>query len=525
MRIFRKWRNYRQKPPFGAEIDWSDTITHGLVGCWLFNETIGKPCNIVTKNNYAKFAGTAYLTPHGLYNYGNNSYTDVDPFVVEAGSAWTVHIWLIADNYEADDDSVFLQQLDGSSTSGRSWLYRELSTGTLCSYLGGAPTDSGVSTPIGKEFSCSVITTGSQIKLFFNGIMKTARSDVTEFADGNFRFGNHKSLLLKNFNGTFFHCFLFNRALSDDEILRLHEEPYSFFLAPALWFCIDLGAGQSYQVVGNIPIGLIPSSVKEVRYYRQGEVPIVITPQAEKQAVYRQEGAQQISIAPQAEKRATYRKTGEILMQIGLAAEKQARYFSIGQIPIAVQVAGETKALYRRSGNVPLSLIPDASVAAYYRHEGNIPVALNVQADIACTFKVAGNLGFVLLPQGTWQYVPAAGGIVYTYEGNIPIAIMPQAEKKAVFRKTGQVFLNISPNAEMQAIYRPISELVMKLLPEGEVRAEWLIKGEIQLRVMPAGVAVLIRPSEQEDWYFVGVIEEDDIRAVFDEALHGVIWP
>ena len=42
-----RWNNPRVKPPFGAQIDWSNPITEGLVGCWLFNELQGNIHNLV----------------------------------------------------------------------------------------------------------------------------------------------------------------------------------------------------------------------------------------------------------------------------------------------------------------------------------------------------------------------------------------------------------------------------------------------------------------------------------------------
>ena len=50
-----------QKPPLGIQIDWSNPITKGLVGCWLFNEGSGdKVYDLSGNGNTGTLTGMAF---------------------------------------------------------------------------------------------------------------------------------------------------------------------------------------------------------------------------------------------------------------------------------------------------------------------------------------------------------------------------------------------------------------------------------------------------------------------------------
>ena len=538
MDIWRKWRNPRQKPPFGARIDWSDPITIGLTSCWLFNEFVGLPYRFVE-------TGDVSWKKDGLFFNGSSDlkYLDyADLSKIKYGA-----VTYIVEKLDNSANYAVMSFTDGSSYNTNAHFFR---------YDGNFQ----INLKIGDQHQQSFYTTSGDVApgvrhvitfmvnqdgncIFINGQQRTdlsynAGSETTTlfWADipGLDEF-HLARLYVPNvpqyyywLKGYIYYFLIHSRPLLDDEIEHLHHEPYSFFLVPAarIFDLAPASGGQTYFYEGNIPLSLLPSHAKEVRYYPPlGGAPIVLTPQGQVRASYQKEGSQQISLTPQADIKATYVKDGSVLMQIALAAEKQAKYFAAGEIPINLQVQGEKKALYEKSGALSFSLLPFSRVQATYAKEGSVSFSLALESDIACTFRVEGSVGFILLPQGSWTYVPATGGAVYTYEGNIPIALAPEADVKAFYKKQGGLFLSLSPTSSWQAKYRHVGELLLSLVPAGEKQASFLIEGEIQLHLVPEGVAVVIKPSGQEELFVVGIIEEDDLRAVFDGAVHGEIWP
>lgn len=75
---------YLSKPPPGVQIDGSNPLTNGLVGCWLFNEGAGLRANDLSGNgnhgvltNFEPFSATSGWQGQGLAFDGSNDYVDL----------------------------------------------------------------------------------------------------------------------------------------------------------------------------------------------------------------------------------------------------------------------------------------------------------------------------------------------------------------------------------------------------------------------------------------------------------------
>jgi len=239
-----RWNNPTIKPPFGAQIDWSNPITEGLVGCWLFNENCGIPLNLVTKNIGALLNG-AQWSNNGLKFDGVDDYVDLDAITIGNSEPLTVATKFRM-LHEESEDMVIIQQLDGTGT-GRSLLYRNVTYNQVATYLGGSELRGGPIWYRGRNYTATLTTDGVERRLYFEGNLVAGPStDATEFVNGKIRLGAHKNLSnSSHWNGYIYYVFFYKRNLSEFEIKQLYHEPYSFFLYPQYWYLVDFGVVQT----------------------------------------------------------------------------------------------------------------------------------------------------------------------------------------------------------------------------------------------------------------------------------------
>ena len=253
MTIFRKWRNYRQKPPFGAEIDCSDPITHGLCYCLLANEFYGS-----VLHDESQFRHRCVLMG-ASWKAGNLLFDGADDY------AYTPHndILSLGGAAPATWEMLFIQTKDGAPErllakedrangkvryylSTRADIDYSIRFASYTNYTWYTLSSSVNALKIGEIIHVVFTYDLSNLKVYVNGKL----DNVTAFSPSYFPADSARNLwigydpyYLPYFGGTIHHIRLWNgKCLSDDEILRLHEEPYSFFLTPAPWFMIDLGA-------------------------------------------------------------------------------------------------------------------------------------------------------------------------------------------------------------------------------------------------------------------------------------------
>ena len=233
------------KPVVGSQIDWSNPLSRGLVGCWLMNE--GGGAKIINLKNSQKET----LTNAVWQNYikGSSIYTDNDQYIQFTNkiSGYGITnkmtaVWMGVVTGIATDQSGFLWgQHDNDSLTYDWGIYRSYSTQRFAFYITTATALSATmpnnSSPLNLPSMVVGTYDGANIKIYQNGIAGTITAQTGNVTNvDNFYLGytwgnlGVSYVLMKTS-----YLLLFNRALSPSEIRSLYENPYQFIKPPTIW--------------------------------------------------------------------------------------------------------------------------------------------------------------------------------------------------------------------------------------------------------------------------------------------------
>lgn len=225
-----------QKPQLGESIDWSNSKTKDLVGCWIFNESSG---NII----------------HDLSGNGNDgAYTGGNASWVSGEKGPTV------DFVASDSDRI---DVNGSTHLGRPYtlVWRQRIDGTTGERqpfgfdfssqftVGNGTTvmrnyDSGylicpTSDAVGEYVTYAFIGTDSSRTFYRNGTFEAGNATAAlDYGDVDFDIGSRKNGGV-NWEGAIDYFYIFNRALNPQEIQSLYADPYQIFQQPKLWYLAE----------------------------------------------------------------------------------------------------------------------------------------------------------------------------------------------------------------------------------------------------------------------------------------------
>ena len=236
------------KPSVGYGVDWSDPISKGLVGCWLFNEGAGAfAFDIARKNKGTLTNGPTWTSGKfgkGLSFDGTNDYVNIGDVLDQTGSfslsAWvkragdspTGRAGTIVGKEMASTAQFMLEIIDSSEgTSPNTVRFITFGLAVISVYSTQTITN-GQWYHIVATFDSSSITQ----KIYIDGVQNatqtttgtmTANSDTLKigYSQGTGASNNY-------FFGVIDDVRIYNRALSAGEVKRLYSEPFAGILSP-----------------------------------------------------------------------------------------------------------------------------------------------------------------------------------------------------------------------------------------------------------------------------------------------------
>ena len=226
----QKWL---QKPPLGTPINWSHPSAKGLVGFWVFQEGGGDLVNDLSGNaNHGTLKSMAFppTTVSGwnpgkfgscLFFDGSNDYVDCgNDSSLDITGAITIETWVKANTIVAYDTIV-------RKTSAYTFRLYE---GKPELYMWGL-TDT-------NTISATILNTGQWYHLvYIDGIL-----DITDDSSGSIAIsaddlviGIRRGTLGSLWDGQIDQVRIYNRALSEAEILDSYLDPFGMFERNNLW--------------------------------------------------------------------------------------------------------------------------------------------------------------------------------------------------------------------------------------------------------------------------------------------------
>lgn len=221
-----------QKPFRGMQINKAHPLARGLVGCWVMNEATGdKVFDLSGSGNHGTITNADWVA-RGLDFDGTGDYVDtavIEPdeytIVIETnlsskstdkrllGTTDTQMPYLIW--YDVGNDCWGVRTYDNSNN-----LWTD---------------DNNPTTPnIGDKYQLVLSYSNPHSIFYINGDVETSDSslsDVAKKTSTHLRFGGGL-FLSPDFAGEVYYVYIYNRALTPEEIVYIHREPYAMFEQP-----------------------------------------------------------------------------------------------------------------------------------------------------------------------------------------------------------------------------------------------------------------------------------------------------
>lgn len=206
-------------------------VLSGLVAKWGFDEatsTTNTTTTDVSGNAYhgTLVNGTGRASSTCKISYcldfdGNDDFVSSSPSINPSATNFSALAWVKLDNASGTNQIIIGQ----TGTNGRAWLQRTVSSGTLCSALGGSTTCSLGTFAAGSWIHAVITYDGTTVKLYLNGAADGSAAVTAESETGGLRIGAHKSPDTTNeeWDGLIDDVRVYNRALSANEIKQVYE--------------------------------------------------------------------------------------------------------------------------------------------------------------------------------------------------------------------------------------------------------------------------------------------------------------
>lgn len=250
------------KPPPGAQIDWGNPLSQGLVFAALINEHGGVPLDLVT--------GTRAVITNGVTGYDRKLFSGIELSKASSQSlSWTGYKGPLARASVNNQLSVLIIGWDNApgsaahdpwfTTIGASVGYRMSSFGAtegviLDNITSGASVGSGADNTAGREIFAVMTYDPAEIRLYQDGSRGwlNAKTGTTNSCSVLAPGGDPK---IGPVNGGTCLVYVWHRRLEPTEVANLQAEPYAFIAPPGPKVVyIDLAARLPVTLAGKAAI-------------------------------------------------------------------------------------------------------------------------------------------------------------------------------------------------------------------------------------------------------------------------------
>jgi hypothetical protein len=229
---------YNYKPPLGSSINWNHPLSQGLVNCFLFNERTGlriyDACEKPTFGTLINGPIFLHNSSEGIFFDGSNDYIELsnDNYTLPT-AGMSVLAWFktsVTDKWLIDKAGGAYGSNGGFSLSCGSVGGISLTVGAASAYTTNNVCNGAV------NFVCGTWIPSTSVKTYVNASLAaevTASVPATITSPGhNLRIGRRGGGI-DNFSGYIYQIYIYDRALTDEEIKSLYENPYQFLNPPS----------------------------------------------------------------------------------------------------------------------------------------------------------------------------------------------------------------------------------------------------------------------------------------------------
>ena len=229
---------YNYKPPLGSSINWNHPLSQGLVNCFLFNERTGlriyDACEKPTFGTLINGPIFLHNSSEGIFFDGSNDYIELsnDNYTLPT-AGMSVLAWFktsVTDKWLIDKAGGAYGSNGGFSLSCGSVGGISLTVGAASAYTTNNVCNGSV------NFVCGTWIPSTSVKTYVNASLAaevTASVPATITSPGhNLRIGRRGGGI-DNFSGYIYQIYIYDRALTDEEIKSLYENPYQFLNPPS----------------------------------------------------------------------------------------------------------------------------------------------------------------------------------------------------------------------------------------------------------------------------------------------------
>jgi hypothetical protein len=263
----------RNKPPLGSQINWAHPLSRGLVGCWLMNEGGGlKTNNLVTNKKASLNNGANWVIKKSGYacqfdgvddeisssliaNY--KAMTIVTKVNIAALGVAPYQFSRLVSSRNYNNGGYFEFTVNNNTTTSINRLSFSVNYATVDLLRDTADNYFSLltDTTFGVTWSGSATAAGN-IHLYRNGIKTLTYTQTIDGTGGRvnetypIRLGNLDGTIERPLNGLMYYCYIYNRALSPQEIQQLYIDPYCFIKQSYKLYYAPAAGGATNDVWG-----------------------------------------------------------------------------------------------------------------------------------------------------------------------------------------------------------------------------------------------------------------------------------